>query len=248
MTDRFEAARLKIERAKKHIADLNALVLALPDSFVSTIEIDEEHGAQIITYTPVDIEKVAPGMALIIGDAFHNLRVAMEYSYLGAVERLAPSVLDEHTKFPIYETKGALDAALQGRGIDKLSPKFYNRIVSDIRPYRAGGNLFIDSLHDFDVSDKHWLLTPLMQVSYARGIVVKNAEGVTVTGDMYPITGSGPYSVAFSTKDKIEDKGKVFVQITLDIDHPLHCVSVVDCLNDFVKTAGHIVEALASLY
>jgi hypothetical protein len=45
--DRFAAAELKIKRAEKHIADLKEIVTALPDSYVSSIEINEAGGETI---------------------------------------------------------------------------------------------------------------------------------------------------------------------------------------------------------
>jgi len=105
MVDRFAAARLKIGRADKHIADLERSVNALPDAYASSIELNVGGGQTIKYTTPDNLAQIATQMALVIGDAIHNLRVAVEYAYLGAVERHAPSVLDKHTKFPTGKTR-----------------------------------------------------------------------------------------------------------------------------------------------
>ena len=47
MIERFAAARLKIERANKHIGDLDRIVSALPDSYVATIEPNEKLGQTV---------------------------------------------------------------------------------------------------------------------------------------------------------------------------------------------------------
>ena len=64
--------------------------------------------------------------------------------------------------------------------------KLFNRIVADIKPYVVGGDLLVKTLHDLDVSDKHWLLTPLLSVAEVRDIVMENEEGSIVTWNSYP--------------------------------------------------------------
>src|SRR5260370_18807076 len=104
MIDRFAAARLKIERANKHIADLDRIVSALPDAYVSTIEPNEKLG-QTVKYTPPDVTRMAAEMAVIIYDAIHNLRTAIDYAYVGAIQKHVPYTLDSYTKFPTGETR-----------------------------------------------------------------------------------------------------------------------------------------------
>jgi|HubBroStandDraft_6_1064221.scaffolds.fasta_scaffold423173_2 hypothetical protein len=248
--DRFGAARLKVERAKRHIADLSSIVSALPDAYVSTVESDPETGAQFVKFTPPNVEKIAVNMALIIGDAVHNLRTAVEYSYLGAIERHIPDILDHWTKFPIYESAAELESALKGRGIDALCPPLFHRIVTGIRPYDVGGNGLIKLLHDLDVSDKHWLLIPLLQVGTVTDIVVEDEQGHRVMGNTYPIVGSGPYTVAFPRRYRIMNGGKLAVQVVFDKVGPIALIrgqAVVSLLEDFSRIASHIVQALSSV-
>ena len=115
MFDRFAAARLKVERAEKHIADLERIVTSLPSLDFPTVETDVNSGYKIVKHFVPDMEKIAVDMALIIGDAIHNLRVGLEYVYLGAIERHAPTILDEHTRFPSDTTLGkSLKRRLEG--------------------------------------------------------------------------------------------------------------------------------------
>jgi hypothetical protein len=219
--DRFAAAKFKIERAKKHIADLSAIVSTLPDAYVSTIEPNAKLG-QTIKYTPPDVTQIAAEMAVIIGDALHNLRTAIEYSYLGAVQRHAPSVCDKYTKFPTGETRKNVEDALRNRKLDVLCPNLFNWIVTNVKPYVVGGNCLVKMLHDLDVSDKHWLLTPLMRVATITDIVVEDDKGYITTGNTYPITGDGPYFLDFPPNYKVKNKGKLTVDVVFDeTKHPL---------------------------
>jgi hypothetical protein len=248
MFDRFAAARLKIERAEKHIADLRAIVSALPDTYTSTVE-PNEAGGETIKYLAPNVPKISGDMALLIGDAIHNLRVGIEYAYLGAVERHAPAALDCHTKFPARQTEKDVKDALKNRKIDVLSPKLFDRIVSDIKPYEIGGNNLIKYLHDLDVSDKHWLLTPLMNVTVITGIVVQNEKGELERGNTLPIPGDGVFFFDFRPGCKVKDKGRITVEVVFaNIDIPLlQNVPVLGDLKDLTKVASYTVERLTNV-
>jgi hypothetical protein len=245
MVDRFSAAALKLERANKHIEDLGAIVSALPDAYVSTIEPNEKLG-QTIKYTPPDITKITSDMAVIIGDALHNLRTGIEYAYLGAVERHAPSALDCYTKFPTGQTRSEVESRLKGRGIDILSPKLFDRIVTNIKPYVVGGNCLIKMLHDLDVSDKHWLLIPLMRVATITDIIVEDERGHATTGSTYPINGDGPYFLDFPPNYTLKSKGKLTLDVVFDDTNIglLKGMSVMSDLQDFSKIAAYIIQIL----
>ena len=246
--DRFAAARLKVERANKHIADLSKIVSALPDAYVSTIETNERLG-QTIKYTPPDVTRIAAEMAVIIGDALHNLRTAIEYSYLGAVQRHAPSEFDSYTKFPTGETREDVESRLKGRRIDVLCPKLFDWIVTNLKPYVVGGNCLVKMLHDLDVSDKHWLLIPLMRVATITDIIVEDEQGRITTGNTYPISGDGPYCLDFLPNYKVKNSGKLTVDVVFDeINIPLlKGMSVMTDLDAFHKTATYIIQTLDSL-
>ena len=248
MIDRFSAARLKLKRADKHIADVQQIVLGLPDAYHSTAERDEESGLQIIRYFPPDTEMLASDLAVIIGDAIHNLRTAIEYGYLGVIERRATSAFDEHTKFPIGETREFVENALKGRKIDVLCPALFQWIVTQVKPYRADdGNCIITCLHDFDVSDKHWLLLPMVQVFDATGIILENEQGHETTGNTYAITveNAGPYWIAFPRNYKIKNNGKLSPTVVFNERNPFQGSTVLGTLSDFSKTATYLVEIMS---
>jgi hypothetical protein len=243
--DRFAAATLKIERANKHIADLDAIISALPEAYISTIEPNEK-GGETIKYFAPDVSKITADMAVIIGDAIHNLRAAVEYAYLGAVERHAPSVLDKYTKFPIGKTRKDVECALKNRKIDILSPKLFDRILSDIEP-SEDRNCLVVFLHDLDVSDKHWLLTPLLQLSWVHDIIVQNENGEIVTGDTFPIPGAGTFFFDFGPGCKVKDKGKITLDVVFNNFFLLKGMSITSDLKDFAKIANYIIDRLSTI-
>jgi hypothetical protein len=228
---------------------LEKLIAAMQDSYSSTVERYESIRAQNIIYTFADLPKLAPVMALIIGDALHNLRTAIDYAYCGAIERHASTALDSYTKFPTAETREEVESRLRGRKIDVLCPKLFDRIVTDIKPYTVGGNCLVKMLHDMDISDKHWLLIPVTRAIDAKGIVVEDEKGNLETRDTNLVTGDGPYSVCLPLECTIKDKGKLTVEVVFgEIDIALlQQMPVMDDLRTFSKLAVHIIERLESL-
>jgi hypothetical protein len=243
--DRFSFALHKIERANKHIENLGWLVSVLPHAYISTIE-SNDAGGQTLKYTPPDLTETGIAMSLVIGDAIHNLRTAIEYAYLGAVERHVPTELDCYTTFPTGKTREDVESRLKSRKIDVLSPKLFDRIISYIRPYEIGGNVLLKILHDLDISDKHWLLIPTARVADIRDVVVENDKGKTITGNTWPISGDGPYSIDFPRSHTIKNKGKLTVDVVFDKVEIglLKGMPVMDDLTQFSKTAAHIIQTL----
>lgn len=247
--DRFAAARLKIERANKHIADFEKLTVTLEDSYISTIERYEAIRCQVISYYPPDIPKFSETMALVLGDAIHNLRVAIDYAYLGAIERHIPSILKKQPPFPTGETREKVEERLKKRKIDILSRKLFDRILTDIKPYIVGGNCLVRLLHDLDVSDKHWMLLPVARVGDARDIVMEDEKGNIITGNTHAVTGNGPYSVTFPIEYNIKDNGKLTVDVVFgEMETPmLQSMPILADLKEFSKIALRTVQLLESV-
>jgi hypothetical protein len=156
-------ARLKIDRANKHITDADVLVRAWqsPEFQFVREEINPQTGDKLLHYgfvKPLPFED----LALLIGDAIHNLRTALDYAWLATLKKFAPSRESEFSKFPVYEFRKKVDAGLKGAHIHTACPKLYDLLLSQIRPYREGGNHFIWAIHRLDIRDKHMLLLPLL--------------------------------------------------------------------------------------
>jgi hypothetical protein len=83
----FEDARLKLKRADKHLTDLQARIAALPDFDVATVEINPEGGNEVIKHDVQDRTALSD-LALIAGDAVHNLKCALDYTWLETITRI----------------------------------------------------------------------------------------------------------------------------------------------------------------
>src|SRR5690349_7827381 len=124
----FRDARLKIQRANKHITDLCSRIASLPNSDVATVEINPDGGNEVIKHDISDTDALID-IALLAGDAVHNLKCALDYAWHETITKLVPSAVSKFSKFPIYGTRDALEAALREKKIDTQSPELFRLIV-----------------------------------------------------------------------------------------------------------------------
>ena len=172
--DKYSSARLKINWAKKHISDLDALTSSISrDSYAISIEPHPETGHHAVNFTSKPLD---PIFGLTFGDAVTNLRSALDHAYAAALgEQDARS---GQVFFPIRDERESLVGSLQKRAKKKPIPKpLYKSIVDDIRPYENGGHPTICGLNDLANVDKHRLILAMggligITASYTHGGVM----------------------------------------------------------------------------
>jgi hypothetical protein len=104
----FQDARLKIDRANKHIRDIERRIRSLEDSYSATIQINPKFGYQEIKYDLSD-KTAIEDISLLIGDALHNMKCALDYGWLIILERYAAAAIGNKTQFPAYASFDALN-------------------------------------------------------------------------------------------------------------------------------------------
>jgi hypothetical protein len=169
----FTSAILKVERAEKHISDLQAAILEIDLCRVFTQYNAESGESRIIA----ECASVPPAITLITGDAIHNLRTALDY----LVREIAFAVSDresEHIKFPIGKSWEKLVASLSS--IRKARPDIADHIASVVKAYK-GGNDALWTLHSLDIRDKHRLLIAHVQTAGIGGVEAKIKGGKLLT-------------------------------------------------------------------
>jgi len=212
MSDLFSESRLKVDRAKKHIADIKVAIQELQDSYTSVVEHNPKTGVVSLKYYSFQDARLVGEMALIFGDAIHNLRTSLDYAWVAAMRQINPATVDRHTKFPFRETLQDLDAALTGRNIDVAAPRLFDGMRTDIKPYR-GGNDSLCRLHDLDIADKHLLLTPVVSYSSISDGTVEDETGRPHDLNTHGIEGDGPFYVTFRPGYKIKDHGHISLTV-----------------------------------
>lgn len=157
--DLFKSARLKIDRASEHIADVNK-VLAEERPFRYILETDAKTGRRS-TYAERN-EAVIDRLALRSSDAVQNLRDAIDHAYTAVVAPFAASPREERAvQFPFSETAARLKEAAHNRLAHKVSPEFRDAIL-DLKPHgEAGGNNLLYFMSALNNPGKHATLIPI---------------------------------------------------------------------------------------
>jgi hypothetical protein len=243
MSDTFRSARSKIERAKKHIAELETIISALPDSYTATIEINPNGGNEVLKHDLRDRDKLIDEIALILGDAIHNLHCALDHAWMSVLTKLCPTSINNQTKFPIFPVRKQVEGALRGVEIDGAAPALFKSVLDEIRPY-AGGNESIWSIHILDIDDKHRLLLPVIEFGSPQGIEVENEHGKVVKAGTWGTAEKPPYYVPIELGWHVKNKGKVAVTVLFDEGPAFQFTDIRDMLWAFSIQTVNVIQTL----
>ena len=152
----FHDPKLKLKRANKHIGELD-LVLRRYCSGLDPARIYEDRNSRLHSLQFKVPDLFPSEVPLILGDAIHNLRCALDIMTCEQVT-LAGGTPTKRTQFPFGDSRDKLINSLKkDRVITATCPVFYDLIVDTIKPY-LGGNDALCALHELDITDKHKLL------------------------------------------------------------------------------------------
>jgi hypothetical protein len=166
----LENIRAKIQRAEKHIRDLERarrrFLRTSPYKVVPYFHIEHGFTVFVLEVCP----EIPPCIALIAGDAAHNLRSALDHiahELFFRHPKTGTTTKSERVQFPIFDTPEAYEGAKLGtepRGLFRLGESIKDTL-DRVKPYRGGDDrLWI--LHKLDIFDKHHALpTSSMVVS-----------------------------------------------------------------------------------
>lgn len=175
-------ARLKVNRANRHIKDVQAVLESFVQSdFCRLVEnIDPDTGDQSFS---VVASQVPADLPLSIGDCFHNLSSALDYISSAVMRIKAGST--GRTTFPSHESRKALKASFKrpkpgkgtppNRGIVEACPVFALTLLCKIKPYRGGGS-FAWEVRRADNIDKHNLFIPTIYVAALHDVYIVDTD------------------------------------------------------------------------
>jgi hypothetical protein len=176
MTDDFESARWKIDRARKHADDLEAEISAFAETVPYRGEIA---GAPESGHAQYRVSHVAPlpvNFSLIAGDAAHNIRSALDHFAWAAVP---PQDHHPRTMFPIWNRKGSVrppgdqgrdkwrdevESALKGAAVQLIEA------VVKLEPWQGGRDSLLWAVNELERVDKHRLLLSVAAANTAISI------------------------------------------------------------------------------
>lgn len=151
MSQRLVGARLKLERGREHVRSLLAEARAFLDSEPYSVEAFDRGEQRVFILRA--LANPPERLALIAGDAVHNLRSALDLAACDLVSRNGGAVNDD-TAFPIVKERSGLRPGL---GRLKGARPAVVEAVKELDPCRDG-NPSLWLLHRLDILDKHRLL------------------------------------------------------------------------------------------
>jgi len=155
----FYGPNLKVERAEHHIDQLNTIFGQFVSNNMKRMRPERQHRLLKAGQTnpPATFPKHTP---TVLGDALHNLRVALDHAYHIVCEANG-AAFSEWRRFPFHQGRKSLEGSINGHKKEGIAPsdKVGTAILDEIQPYE-GGQLGLYGLHKLDITDKHLVLIP----------------------------------------------------------------------------------------
>lgn len=248
MDERFADARLKIDRANKHIRDAEDVVLSLVQSFTVAVSHDPDTGVQNLVHAAPELTDARVQLSLITGDAVHNLRSALDYAWLATLKKHVPTADLRRVKFPVRDSRKELETALNGVQINPTSNSaIFDLLMSNIQPYEGGKNGVVYTLHELDICDKHLLRLSIKPLAGISGIVLEKPDGEIVHGFGATVESCGPYVIPFHKDIRLKQEGTLSINVVLDEAGNFNGVHVVDLLRNFSRAVLYYVQLMEAL-
>jgi hypothetical protein len=171
----FASSQLKIDRANHHISDFDARRNIFLKHNPCKLRPQYDPQTDYTEYIVEDVAEIDPVMSLVIGDAIHNLRSALDHLAAALVRDNGNSPV--RTYFPICKSASLYidDAPGQVKG---MSVADENRI-GGMKPYLGGDDRFW-GLHRMDITDKHDLILTHTQCVPGINYTLNRASDITV--------------------------------------------------------------------
>ncbi len=141
----------KIKRAQQHINDLNREVTEFLSRKPFQLRVSEKRDPhRRIIYIKAK-EPIPEIITMILGDAVHNLRSAIDQLAWGIVGSKAKK--PRQVGFPFVETAEALSSAIATRQMN-VAPEKVIEEIHLLQPYPSG-NKYLHAVKSLDETDKH---------------------------------------------------------------------------------------------
>jgi hypothetical protein len=246
---RFEESRLKVKRAYKHISDIDSLLAGFIDSdfYDLTVNKDAESGKNFLRFT-FKLGFPAEDYALIIGDALHNLRSALDLLYYETV-MLCKGIPTKWTRFPVRDTRDELVSRLNSALEEKrITANVHSLILNVIKPYKTG-NPTLWMLDDLNIIDKHQLLVPVLKLVMVSNVCFEDEQQRTILGRfMFTDSTVSLIKDAEGLDLTVKNKGHATAHILLAQDILKQINEVVPTLNRITEEVTRTIETFDILF
>lgn len=244
--DLFYKALLKIARARKHITELHNEVVDYVRSKPYKVVIERDNLSENHLWI-LRVRKAVPkNWTVILGDAIHNLRTALDLLACDLVILNGRSPKDVY--FPFGEDAESFDEAIKRRHMDRAGDDIVE-IVRSLKPYR-GGNDQLRAIHDLDIIDKHRTLIPVVHYTGIKNLKIMNQSGSQIEiGNLHVgpvVDGLRIMSLPPAKNIKIGSSFQPEFEIVFEDGLPCQGEPVVKTLHDFTVLVSDIVSIFVS--
>lgn len=238
-TKPFTAARLKIQRAKRHVDELakeiDEYLLRAP----IYMKVTQNPSPEYLDWVQVCSEGVPPGLAPIVGDIVHNLRSSLDVLACELVRHNGQN--DKGVYFPFSNSEAELESRIKEKNFDRAAPEVVDLLMA-LKPYK-GGNAALRYIHDLNIEDKHRTLIPVAgYIKNPGGALGFNQE------HLYPRTiGSGTILAQIAPDLVPNDKLPVTFNLVFPWRGPFEDRELVPTFHGLVQDFSGIVDAFEAL-
>jgi hypothetical protein len=241
----FLNSKLKLDRAKKHIIELNNDIINYVKSKPYRVVIESDPKSPNHLWTLRVRHEVPCHFSAIIGDAIHNMRSALDLLASDLVRANNGNV--KNVYFPFANDANSLEDAIEIRKIARAGEDVVN-IIRSLKPYK-GGNDRLRAIHDLDITDKHKALIPSLHHVGIKNFAMSNHTGGSLIINLRcgPIKdGMVLMSLPPANNVKIGQYFQPSFHITFGEGQPLEGTPLLETLEDFAKIVDEIISTFST--
>jgi hypothetical protein len=181
-----EPSRLKVERAKKHVSDIDHEIRAFGDTRPYVIGA-KPHRILALRHTTLFVESVDPvplQISLIVGDAIHNLRSALDHLVwqLVLANRKHPTTKNS---FIIEDPAKESDSRTFDRKVEGIDTRA-KELIRAMQP-RNSGDHTLWHINELDNADKHRVILTAQLASKSWNVKALGLQVIEFDHPAFPL-------------------------------------------------------------
>jgi hypothetical protein len=240
--NRIGSANAKVERAKKHVEDLELEVRAFLNlgPYYTLGYDDRGTGDRVIRFHALPVPSTA--IALIVSDAIQNLRSSLDH-IAWQLSHKCGGQPNHRTSFPIFKKIPPDIEAEIARRIPAASSEIIS-LIKLLEPYQGGKSDILWRLSQLNIIDKHRLLITVGTCSWA----------VDILGDIPPhgflknvALEDGDEIVRVKAAERTANYKDPRFHFQVAFGEVIEGTPVVHVLEDFVDAVSRVIDAFSPL-
>jgi hypothetical protein len=243
--ERLSLILLKVERAKKHIRELDIDVRAFLDSGPYDVgrRGDSKWGPLWTVYYVISSKPIPPTISLIAGDALANLRGTLDHlAYqLAWVNGTRDENILKSTYFPISDDakkyKAETPRKVRGLAQDAI------RAITELTPYKEG-NEMLWRLNRLNNIDKHRLLVTVGTIM--EGVSSERFHWISPTNNAWTVLKAGDILTEIPTALDVDENLQFAFEIAFNEPRTAECEAVVETLQEMSELVEGVVSRFKS--